>query len=67
MFPTKAPRLDGFPTHFFPYHWDICGASVTKAVLGIVRGEESSAHKRHTVGTNPKGIKSDSLVIVLTH
>uniref|UniRef100_A0A453LCR5 Reverse transcriptase domain-containing protein n=1 Tax=Aegilops tauschii subsp. strangulata TaxID=200361 RepID=A0A453LCR5_AEGTS len=24
-------------------HWDICEADVTKAILGIVRGEESPA------------------------
>ena len=31
------------PAHFFQRHWDICGASVTNAVLGILRGEESLA------------------------
>lgn len=43
MFPTKAPGPDGYPAHFFQRHWDICGTSVTKAVLGILRGEESPA------------------------
>jgi hypothetical protein len=26
MFPTKAPRPDGFPAHIFQQHWDMCGA-----------------------------------------
>lgn len=43
MFPTKSPGLDGFPAHFFQRHWDVCGEAVTKAVLGIVWGEESPA------------------------
>ena len=43
MFPTKAPGPDGFPVHFFQRHWDVFGTTVTKAVLGIVRGEESPA------------------------
>ena len=43
MFPSKAPGPDGFLAHFFQRHCDICGASVTEAVLSIVRGEESPA------------------------
>ena len=42
MFPIKAPGPEGFPTHFFQRHWDLCGAEVTKAVLRIVRGEEDA-------------------------
>lgn len=49
MFPTKAPGPDGFPTHFFQRHWDIYGASVTKAILGIVRGEESTEYINDTI------------------
>ena len=41
IFPLKAPDPDGFPAHFFQKHWDICGDEVVKAVLLIVRGEES--------------------------
>lgn len=42
MFPTNAPRPDGFPTHLYQWHWDICGEEVTKVVLRIVRGEEDA-------------------------
>ena len=42
MFPTKSPGPDGFPLHFFQRHWDVCGVSVTDAILGILRGEESA-------------------------
>jgi hypothetical protein len=41
MYPLKAPGPDGFPAHFFQKHWDVCGIEVTKAVLRILRGEES--------------------------
>ncbi|XP_073362809.1 uncharacterized protein [Aegilops tauschii subsp. strangulata] len=43
MFPRKAQGPDGFPAHFFQRHWDVCGEAVTRAVLAIVRGEESPA------------------------
>lgn len=43
MFPTKSPGPDGFPTHFYQRHWDLCGDEVTQAVLRIIRGEESAA------------------------
>ena len=49
MFPTKAPGPDGFPAHFYQRHWDICGDEVTKAVLRIIRGEESAASINDTV------------------
>ena len=41
MLPTKSPGPDGFPAHFYQRHWEVCGQEVTKAVLRIVRGEES--------------------------
>ncbi|XP_048552919.1 uncharacterized protein LOC125533249 [Triticum urartu] len=53
MFPTKAPGPDGFPAHFFQRHWDVCGEAVTRAVLGIVRGEES-----------PEGLNDTLLVLI---
>ena len=49
MFPTKAPGPDGFPAHFYQRHWDICGEEVTRAVLRIVRGEESAGCVNDTV------------------
>ncbi|XP_048540160.1 uncharacterized protein LOC125519371 [Triticum urartu] len=49
MYPTKAPGSDGFPAHFFQRHWDICGVAVTRAVLSIVRGEESPECVNDTV------------------
>ena len=49
MFPTKLPGPDGFPAHFYQRHWDICGDEVTRAVLGIVRGEESDNYVNDTV------------------
>ena len=49
MFPTKALGPDGFPTHFYQRHWDICGEEVTRAVLSIVRGEESAECVNDTV------------------
>jgi hypothetical protein len=42
MFPTKSPGPDGFPAHFYQRHWDVCGEEVTRAVLRIVKGEESA-------------------------
>jgi hypothetical protein len=40
MFSTKAPGPDGFPTHFFQRHWEVCGSEVTSVVLRILRGED---------------------------
>jgi hypothetical protein len=40
MYPPKAPCPDGYPAHFFPKHWDLCGEEVTRAVLQILRGED---------------------------
>jgi hypothetical protein len=40
MFPTKAPGPDGYPTHFFQHHWEVCGAEVTSVVLRILRGDD---------------------------
>jgi hypothetical protein len=40
MFLTKAPGPDGFPAHFFQWHWEVCGSKVTSVVLHILRGED---------------------------
>jgi hypothetical protein len=40
MFPTKAPGPDGFPTHFFQTHWELCGEEVTLAVIRVLQGED---------------------------
>ena len=42
MYPTKAPVPDGFPAHFFQQNWGVCGDEVTKVVLRVLNGEESS-------------------------
>ena len=49
MFPIKAPGPDGFPAHFFQCHWDICGDEVTKVVLSIVDGSETTDCINQTV------------------
>jgi hypothetical protein len=41
MFPLKAPGPDGFPAQFFQKHWNLCEGEVMRAVLRILRGEES--------------------------
>jgi hypothetical protein len=38
MYPTKAPRSDGFPTHFFQLNWEVCGEEVTAAVPRVLSG-----------------------------
>ena len=49
MAPSKAPGVDGFTEGFYQRHWDLCGEEVTKAVLRIVRGEESAECVNDTV------------------
>ena len=49
MFPTNSTGPDGFPAHFYQRHWDLCGPEVTKAVLRIVRGEDSPECTNDTV------------------
>jgi len=36
MFPTKSPRPDGFPAHFFQRNWDVCGEDLTRMVLRVL-------------------------------
>lgn len=43
MFPTKAPGPDGFPTHFFQRHWDLCGKEITSVVLRVLSGYDDPA------------------------
>jgi hypothetical protein len=40
MFPTKAPRPDEYPAHFFQRHWDLCGEEVTTTEIRVLKGEE---------------------------
>jgi hypothetical protein len=40
MFPTKAPGSDGFYTHLFIKHQEICGKEVTLEVIQVLKGEE---------------------------
>ena len=61
MFSTKSPGPEGFPAHFYQQHWDVYGEEVTKAVLRIVRGEESPECINDTsFGFDPKGNESNS-------
>jgi hypothetical protein len=54
MFPTKAPRPDGLPAHFFQRHWNVCGEEVTAVVLRMLCGENDLAN-----------INATSLVLIL--
>jgi hypothetical protein len=42
MFPTKAPGPNGFLAHFFQRHWHVCDDDITKVVLSIAQGTEST-------------------------
>ena len=53
MYPLKAPGPDGFPAQFFQKHWNVCGVEVTKALLRILRGEDS-----------PEGINRTFIVLI---
>jgi len=48
MFPTKAPRPDGFPAHFFQHHWEVCGDEGTEVVLRMLRREDDPAAINNT-------------------
>ena len=62
MFPTKAPGLDGFPVQFFQRHWEVCGADVTKAVLRIVKGEETADSINETILVLIPKVKNPTLL-----
>jgi hypothetical protein len=62
MFPTKAPGPDGFPAHFFQRHWDICGEDITRAVLDIVRGNESTESINDTILVLIPKVKNPTLL-----
>ena len=62
MFPTKAPGPDGFPVQFFQRHWEVCGADVTKAVLRIVKGEETAESINETILVLIPKVKNPTLL-----
>lgn len=62
MFPTKAPGSNDFHAHFFQRHWDVCGASVIKAVFGIVLGKDNAECINDNISSHPKDIKPDSFI-----
>ena len=62
MFPTKTPGPDGFPTHFFERHWELCGEEVTLAVIRALKGEEDiSVINKTFIVLIPKVAKPDDL------
>ena len=62
MFPTKAPGPDGFPAHFFQFHWDLCGEEVTSVVLRVLRGEDDVSSINDTlIVLIPKVERADEL------
>ncbi|XP_020153536.1 uncharacterized protein [Aegilops tauschii subsp. strangulata] len=65
MFPTKAPRPDGYPTHFFQHHWEVCAEEVTQAVLKIVEGTESARCINETMLVLIPKVISSRLKLVL--
>jgi hypothetical protein len=48
MFTMKASGPDGFPTHFFQTHWEICGEKVTSAVLRVLKGDDDMSDINQT-------------------
>jgi hypothetical protein len=62
IFPTKVPSPDGFPTHFFQRHYDICGTDVSRAVLDIVEGKESAQSINETILVLIPKVKNPTLL-----
>jgi hypothetical protein len=62
MFPTKAPGPDGYPTHFFQTHWEVCGEEVTSSVIRVLRGEDDMREINKTfIVMIPKVVGADDL------
>jgi hypothetical protein len=62
MFPLKAPGPHGYPALFFQKHWDICGSDVTKAVLRIVQGKETTESINDTILVFITKVKNPTLL-----
>jgi hypothetical protein len=62
MFPLKAPGPDGYPAFFFQKHWDVCGSEVTRALLSIVQGTESTDSINDTILVLIPKVKNPTLL-----
>jgi hypothetical protein len=62
MFPLKAPGPHGYPSFFFRKHWDICGSDVTKVVLRIVQGKETTESINDTILVFIPKVKNPTLL-----